>query len=515
MYVIFSGITLLAAFYFGINNIFRERPGRTLHSFTLLSFTVFFLSASSLAIFASVDSAVIGYFSYLLTVATYIFPAALFHYVVEAAEYNFFKKDIVKYFFYIPSSVIIIYLIGSGKITLEKVSYGWTVSPGISMQLGIFYMAPLLLLMIAYLSYNLAKLLKTHHPISRVVLLLSGISVFTLATIILRPLEAVFGLGIPVNSFSMFLLFILIATGNFIDGLNTASLTFQKMFETTEDCIMIVDSKGDIIDINKKMRDTLFPDKNSAKKRSKTPDSDEIKKRMQMAASSRDSLERLLDYFEEDSLEKLNIDIACGLGDENKTYNVTASPVIYGRDRFIGKIAIFRDIEEKRKLENRLRDESIKDFLTDAYNRRYFYEILDNLIRRFGRHKKPFSIMMIDIDNFKKLNDTYGHLQGDWLLKELVGIIKDKIRKGIDSIVRYGGDEFVVILEESDISRAREVAERIIESFKASDRKGTSLSIGISQYREGLGTKELIKEADSCMYEAKIDSSDSVIAAGL
>ena len=514
-YVFFSGITLLAAFYFGINNIFRERPGRTLHSFTVLSFTVFFLSASSLVMYATDNPDIAGYFSPLLTMATYLFPAALFHYVVEAAEYNFFKKDIVKYFFYLPSACIILYLSFSGSILLEKVSYGWTISPGISMQLGIFYMAPLLLLMIAYLSYNLAKLLKTHHPVSRVVLLLSGISVFTLVTVIMRPLEAVFSLGIPINSFLMFLLFIFIATGNFLAGLNTASLTFQKMFETTEDCIMIVDSRGDIVDINKKMRDTLFPGDDGAKNRRKTPDSGEIKKRMRMAASSKESLERLLCYFEEDSLDKLNIDIGCGLGDEIKTFNVTASPVISGRDRFIGKIAIFRDIEEKRKLEERLRQESMRDFLTGAYNRRYFYEVLDNLISRFSRYKRPFCLMMIDIDNFKKLNDTYGHLQGDWLLKELVGIIKDKVRKGIDSIVRYGGDEFSVILDESDIARAREVAERIIEGFKESDRKCTSLSIGISQYREGLGLEELIREADSCMYEAKMDLSDAVKSAGL
>jgi diguanylate cyclase (GGDEF)-like protein len=515
IYVFFSGITLITAFYFGIYEITSRRPGKPLLSFTILSFTVFLLSGSSLLMFAVDRFDIIGHFSHFLTAGMYLFPAALFHYVVESSDYNFFKKEIIKYFFYIPSSAIILYLIFSGRIEVEKASYGWTISPGISMQLGVFYLAPLLLLMIAYLSYNLKRILRTHHPASKVLVLLSGIGIFTLATIILRPLEAVFSLGIPVNSFLMFLLFIFIAASNFLAGISTASLTFKKMFETTDDCIMVTDKRGDIVDINKKMLDTLFPGDDGSKKRRKTPGSGEIKKRMQMAASSRESLKRLLDYFEEDSLEKLNIDIGCGLGDEVRTFNVTASPVICGRGRFIGKIAIFRDIEEKRKLEKRLRQESIRDFLTGAYNRRYFYEVLDNLISRFGRYKRPFCLMMIDIDNFKKLNDTYGHLQGDWLLKELVGIIKDKIRKGIDSIVRYGGDEFAVILDESDIARAREAAERIIEGFKASDRKCTSLSIGISQYREGLGLEGLIKEADSCMYEAKIDSSDSVITAGL
>jgi diguanylate cyclase (GGDEF)-like protein len=513
IYVVFSGITLITAFYFGIYNITNRSPRNPLYSFTILSFAVSLLSVSSLIMYATDNPDIAGYFSPLLTMATYLFPAALFHYVVEATDHIFFKKDMIKYFFYIPSAAIVLYLIFSGRIEVERVSYGWTVSSGAAMQLGIFYMAPLLLLMITYLSYNLRRVLRTHYPASRVLVLLSGISVFTLITVIMRPLEAVLGLGIPVNSFLMFLLFIFITVSNYLARLNTASLTFKKMFETTDDCIMVVDNKGMVVDINKKMQDTLFP--GGIEKDRKAPGSDEIKKRMRMAASTGDSLERLLDYFEEDSLEKLNIDIGCGMGDETKTFNVTASPVISSRDRFIGKIAIFRDIEEKKKLEERLRQESIRDFLTGAYNRRYFYEVLDNLISRFGRHKRPFCLMMIDIDNFKKLNDTYGHLQGDWLLKEIVGIIKDKIRKGIDSIVRYGGDEFAVILDESDIARAREVAERIIESFKASDRKGTSLSIGISQYREGLGPEGLIKEADSCMYEAKIDSSDSVITAGL
>ncbi len=505
-YITLSGITMLISFYFGIRSIFKARRKRPGHAFTILSAAVFIMALSTMVLLVSSNTIPLRISAYLLHSLSYIFPAALFHYAVERMDYNFFKKDIVRYFFYIPSIAIVLFLSFTGGVSLKKVSYGYTFHTQYTMELGFSYLAPFLLLIISYISYNLYRTKKTNYPVTRIIVLLAGVVFFTLATVIMRPVEALFRFGIPYNIIFMFVLFILIAISDYIEYLTIDSLTFSKMFESIDDCVIITDKMGDIVEVNLKMVKTIFGETDKRH----GFDSNEIKSRMFSAADSAERLAGLFKYFKDDSLENISLEIGCSMHQEKRSFDINASPIMYRKDKLLGKIAIFRDITEIKVLQERLRDESIRDFLTDAYNRRYFYEILENTIKRFNRYKKPFSLLMIDIDNFKKLNDTYGHLKGDWLLQELTGILGSSIRSGIDSIVRYGGDEFVVILDDSDIDRAKAVSDRVIKEFSEIDRKGTSLSIGISQYREGMSQDELIKEADSVMYEAKLEKGDAI-----
>ena len=167
----------------------------------------------------------------------------------------------------------------------------------------------------------------------------------------------------------------------------------------------------------------------------------------------------------------------------------------------------------------------ITDKLTGLYNRHYLATVLDDELHRCERGNYRFSLMMIDLDDFKSVNDAYGHVQGDKMLSSLGRILKENSRKS-DRSFRYGGEEFVVILPETDMTIAWVTAERIREkfagesfSFKAED--GTenvisrTLSIGISSYKAGMLSDNLVKQADDAMYQAKTEGKNKVIRYGI
>ncbi len=506
IYAILAGMTLIMAAYFIADTLFGRRSRKSAYSFALLSFTVFVLSLSHMVMMVTQNRDLARLFSFFLQGAIYLFPAALFHYTVDTLDYNFFRKDWVKFFFYIPSSGIILWILFFGRMEASQAAYGFTIHEAQAMLLGIFYLVPLLMLTIAYVGYNLYRTLKTNYPLTRVVLLLAGISIFALATSLLRPIEAVYRLGIPYNAILMFVLFMAIAVSDYATSLNIESITFAKMFESIDDCILVVDKNGRILEINARMRKILFGDTHKRK----NLDSSQIRDRMLQATTSKSKLTELFEYFQSDSFSKLNKDLGCNIQGQTRYYNVTASPIVYGKNKILGKIAIFRDITEKRMLEKRLKDESIKDFLTGAFNRRHFYHMLEHAVQSFNRYKTPFSILLIDIDHFKQLNDRLGHLEGDWLLSKVAEILSGNIRKGLDTVTRYGGDEFIVLLTHAGRKTAVSIANRIIGDFKKIDSKGTFLSIGISQFYDGMSASDVINEADSAMYRAKQENKDSI-----
>ncbi|WP_432401831.1 GGDEF domain-containing protein [Wukongibacter sp. M2B1] len=154
-----------------------------------------------------------------------------------------------------------------------------------------------------------------------------------------------------------------------------------------------------------------------------------------------------------------------------------------------------RWIEQEKELFN--------DGLTDAYNYKYFQNIIDKKLDT----KEKFTLLMIDLDDFKEINDTYGHLAGDFVLKSIVNIINDLIGSN-DIVCRYGGDEFCIILNlHNDSSSILENVSAAIENFKIEYEDqyiSVKSSIGFYNYDGGSITKdELIKKADKAMYRAK------------
>ena len=134
---------------------------------------------------------------------------------------------------------------------------------------------------------------------------------------------------------------------------------------------------------------------------------------------------------------------------------------------------------------------------------------LDGEIRRARRFKEELSLLMLDIDHFKKVNDQYGHLAGDDVLEELARLIRQNIRD-VDAVGRYGGEEFIIILPKTDLSSALNVAERIrkaIEMAGIKDSEGNVFSItvsqGLSSHEPGEDKHSLISRGDDALYVAK------------
>ncbi|MBI5359373.1 MAG: sensor domain-containing diguanylate cyclase [Planctomycetes bacterium] len=172
------------------------------------------------------------------------------------------------------------------------------------------------------------------------------------------------------------------------------------------------------------------------------------------------------------------------------------------------------------KLHETMRNMSIRDPLTDLFNRRYMEESFERELRRSERKNVPLGVIMIDIDNFKPYNDTFGHDAGDELLREL-GALFQKNTRDSDIACRYGGDEFTIILPESPLETARQRAELLREAFKKLNikrntelDKTVSLSAGISVFPEhGKTAGILLKTADKALYKAKQAGRDNVCMA--
>ena len=167
------------------------------------------------------------------------------------------------------------------------------------------------------------------------------------------------------------------------------------------------------------------------------------------------------------------------------------------------------------KLEQSHIDELISyaniDGLTGAYNHRYFHEALEGILEQHRNSQSQLSLLMMDLDNFKNYNDIYGHSQGDELLKEITGVLQSNVRKK-DILCRYGGDEFCVILPETDKNEACAIADHLRETVSQYDYLGKenlnnkmmTTSIGVSTYSDQMeGYKDLIENADMALYRAK------------
>ena len=163
------------------------------------------------------------------------------------------------------------------------------------------------------------------------------------------------------------------------------------------------------------------------------------------------------------------------------------------------------------QLHARTRLMAITDALTGLYNRRYFQQMFSRELSRAVRYSKPLSLIMMDVDDFKKFNDTYGHPHGDKVLGAMGDILLEALR-GTDFAFRYGGEEFIVLLPETDFSSALHVAGRLRESVELKSAEelrgiaphGVTASVGVVSYpRDGETRDDLLKSVDELLYRAK------------
>lgn len=180
---------------------------------------------------------------------------------------------------------------------------------------------------------------------------------------------------------------------------------------------------------------------------------------------------------------------------------------------------VIRGIEDKKELGwDKLRELAFIDDLTSLYNRRYLYRYLPTELKDIERVGGTLSLFMMDVDTFKKINDTYGHLCGDRILIGIAQILRQCLRKG-DTLVRYAGDEFIAILPETEKSVAVNIARNIIERieknpFKEAEAKGdirVTMSIGLACFpADAFDPEELINQADQALYSAKRSGRNSI-----
>jgi diguanylate cyclase (GGDEF)-like protein len=172
------------------------------------------------------------------------------------------------------------------------------------------------------------------------------------------------------------------------------------------------------------------------------------------------------------------------------------------------------------RLRDALRTQSVRDALTGLYNRRYLEEVLDREVRRAGRAAQTLGILMLDLDHFKRFNDTYGHDAGDAVLREAAAFLLKNVRAE-DFVCRFGGEEFVIILPTAGLEGSRNRGERVRSKMRELTimHQGKSLgmvtfSVGVASFPEhGTSPKELMAAADAALYQAKRGGRDRVVTA--
>lgn len=215
-----------------------------------------------------------------------------------------------------------------------------------------------------------------------------------------------------------------------------------------------------------------------------------------------------------------------------KVYLVTATPIQLESD---GKVVLefLKDVTNSgiiperdlvnscsiRDLVSKMNEEVVKDYLTGLYNKRFIYERLPVDILYSILEEKPISIIMADIDFFKNVNDEYGHITGDFVLKEFARVLTTNIRKGGDWVARYGGEEFLIVLRNTDVHEATQIAERMRKNIEAREIKYEDVSIKITasfgvctRVLKEADVDQLIKQTDDNLYSAKKSGKNRVVS---
>lgn len=203
---------------------------------------------------------------------------------------------------------------------------------------------------------------------------------------------------------------------------------------------------------------------------------------------------------------------------EERYFRISFSRSLDISGKFSGTIIIIEDITKRKKMEKELEKLATTDSLTGVQNRRSFLQDFEQELTRCQRYEHKLALIMMDVDHFKNINDTYGHNTGDKVLKLLVAEIHGLLRS-TDMFGRWGGDEFIVLLPESDIHQASTVAERIRGNLSKAEvvsddgvlvRFTVSIGMTVVENRDGL-LDDVIKKADKALYMAKQQGRDRVV----
>jgi diguanylate cyclase (GGDEF)-like protein/PAS domain S-box-containing protein len=304
-----------------------------------------------------------------------------------------------------------------------------------------------------------------------------------------------------------------------LQKLTTSELRYRRLFEAAQDGILILDAEtGMITDVNPFLINLLGYSHEEF-----------IEKKLWEVGAFKD-VEASQDAFE--ALQKNEYIRYEGLPLRTKDGRLiqvefVSNVYLVGGEKVIQ--CNIRDITERKqaqdaliKSEALLREQSVRDHLTGLFNRRYMEETLERELLRASRKGLSLGIIMLDVDDFKQFNDTYGHAAGDAILRELSNLLLKHVR-GEDIACRYGGDEFIIVLPDSSRAVTCERAERLCEharhlniQFEGYTLEAVTLSLGVAVFPEnGSSGAAVLKAADDALYRAKREGRSRVVVANL
>lgn len=287
----------------------------------------------------------------------------------------------------------------------------------------------------------------------------------------------------------------------------------SRLIERMSDGILVVDAQGRIVDINPAMKNFLDED----------PASFLGKNISDVLSIWKEHLEYLMTGLETRSELRLP-------NNPSRYLDLRVTPLYDDDQHLSGRLVIFRDVTDRKEVEkdlrhamdrmqtqlieigllqSQLREQAIRDALTNLFNRRYLEETLERELARAAREVYPLCLVMMDIDHFKNVNDTYGHEAGDLVLKTLADMVTSQSRQG-DFVCRYGGEEFVLVMPNINIEVARERVNSLHRSISSlyipfgRFNINITVSMGLSSYPlHGETKKDLLRAADRALYTAK------------
>ena len=282
---------------------------------------------------------------------------------------------------------------------------------------------------------------------------------------------------------------------------------FRTLFETANDAILSIDGDGLILMANRAANDIFeYPAREIAG----------LNVRRLLGSGQEGTWEVLARYASRTESGKYVEASAVSRSGRKIPFHVSVSESLSGGKR--SYTAIMRDVSQIKAYEEDLQVLANTDSLTRLFNRRQLYPIMQKEVDRAARKKIPFSVLLIDIDHFKKFNDTYGHAGGDLLLAGFADKMRSALRQ-MDSAFRFGGEEFVVLLPETAGRDAMVPAERFRRLIADSgfpmppDGRPVSVtvSVGVAAYRDGDTLDDVIRHADLAMYAAKRGGRNLVV----